>query len=574
MAGQRILCLAPHPDDEILGGGGLLALAQAQGLHVRSVIVTAGEQGLNEMAAGRNPRLEESLAAAVPLNLPPPECWQLPDRQLRHSAPLVQRITELLRTERPSWLMLPALTEPHPDHQALALAGLSAAQVLAQAGEGGDTALLFYEVGTPTQVNTLVDITAVANAKWQALQAFASQEERHSYLRHAQSLAALRAFGAGPQVQAAEAFWQVNAQALRQPGATAALASWPLQRNSVGLASEPSQQPLVSVIIRSMHRPSLPQAVASVAQQTYAHIEVLVVNASGAAHPSPPYPADRLRLRVVDPSADTDGALRTLDRSAAANLGLQSAQGQFILFLDDDDLLAPHHIDSLVSALQPVGQAIAAYTGVRVEGPGGQWLRDYDLPWEPRRLRGINYLPIHAVLFRRAAAVTACFDEALPVLEDWDFWCQLSHLGAFIHVPGIGAIYRQGLGTSHLGDPQHANHWARWHQLILERHAARWGAAEQSATLAWHALALDTAEQARLRSQQEHGATMEQLQQAQQHLLQLQHEQAQWLQAQQQLQIALAHTQAERDLAQRSLTLLQQSRPVRWARTLRRALRR
>lgn len=561
VAGDGMLCLAPHPDDEVLGGGGLLLLAQRQGLRVRSVIVTAGEQGLDETGTHGNPRLDESLAAAASLGLPAPDCWRLPDRQLRHSAPLIERIAALLREARPRWLLLPALTEPHPDHQVLALAGLSAAQALAQSGEGGDMGLLFYEVGAPTQVNTLVDITEVAEAKWQALRAFGSQEERHGYLSHAQSLAALRAFGAGDEVRAAEAFWQVDAQALRQPGIIAALSSWPLQRNRIGLASEPAQQPLVSVIIRSMNRPSLPEAVASVAQQTYPRLQVCIINASGMPHPAPPYPADRLDLDVIDPPASAAGPTR-LGRSAAANLGLQSAQGDMVLFLDDDDLLAPDHIARLADALQADAQAVAAYTGVRVEGPGGQWLRDYDLPWQPQRLRGINHLPIHAVLFRASAHRQARFDEELPVLEDWDFWCQLSHLGRFVHVPGISATYRQGLGTSHLGDPDHANHWARWHQRILQQHASRWGIDSQSDALAWHALALDRAEQEGQRLHNE----LEQLRAV--------HRQCEQLQGQlEQAQALAAQHQAESDLAQRSLAMLQQSRAVRWAARLRQWLR-
>ncbi len=589
-AGQRMLCLAPHPDDEVLGGGGLLLLAQRQGLRVRSVIVTAGEQGLDEKGAAANPRLEESLAAADSLGLPAPECWRLPDRQLRHSAPLIERIAALLREDRPRWLLLPALTEPHPDHQVLALAGLSAAQALAQAGEGGDMGVLFYEVGSPTQVNTLVDITPVADAKWTALQAFGSQEERHGYLRHAQSMAALRAFGAGPQVRAAEAFWQVDAEALRQPGVMAALSSWPLQRNRIGLASEPAQQPLVSIIVRSMNRPSLPQAVASIAQQTYPNIEVVVVNASGAGHPAPPYPVDRLRLQVVGPEPAA-----ALDRSAAANLGLQTAQGAFLLFLDDDDLLAPDHIERLADALVADSAAIAAYSGVRVEGPDGQWLRDYDMAWEPRRLRGINHLPIHSVLFRRdkAAAGGARFDESLPVLEDWDFWCQLAHVGHFVHVPGVSAVYRQGLGSSHLSDPEHANHWSRWHQLVLHRHAQRWGAAQQSDALAWHAIALDRAEQAvaaeRLAAGQQAARHAEQQaeqarlaeqarQEAESALLRVRAQSEGELQrahfeAAQQRQLAEAREsqlQAELDLAKRSLEMLKQSRAVRFAGFLRR----
>lgn len=551
-ASQRMLCLAPHPDDEVLGCAGLLMLAQRQGLQVHSIIVTAGQEGVSDAVA--NPRLAESQAAARILGLPQPECWHLADRQLRYAPPLIDRVVSALQQHQPRWLLLPALTEPHPDHQALALAGMAAAQRL-----GAEIDLLFYEVGTPTQPNTIVDITAVAELKWQALEAFTSQEERQAYRSHAQALATLRAFG-NTGVQAAEAFWHLPARTLGEPGALALLAFWPLQRQALGLASDAVQLPLVSIIVRSMNRPSLAQAIASVAEQTYPNIEIVIVNASGAPHPVPAHPAERLVVRVIDPEPRThSGELQRLGRSAAANHGLRACRGRNALFLDDDDLLAPTHLQTLVDALQSHGQAVAAYTGVRVEGPGGQWIRDYDMPWEPLRLRGLNYLPIHAVLFRldAARAGDVRFDEALPVFEDWDFWCQLSHLGGFVHVPGIGAIYRQGLGDSRLGDPEHDNHWTNWHQRILLKHAQRWGAAAQAAALAWHAVALDRAERDNGRLQEEH----------QQILVRMSHERAC---EQQQTQAQLAQLQAERDLAQRSLQMLQQSHPVRCARALRR----
>ena len=359
-----------------------------------------------------------------------------------------------------------------------------------------------------------------------------------------------------------------------------------------------------------MNRPSLIDAIASVAAQTYPNIEIIVVNACGGLHPQPAHPAERLALRVVGQVGETPapGGTETclpLDRSAAANLGLRSLQGEFGLFLDDDDLLQPTHLHNLLTALQGQVNAAAAYSGVRVEGPGGQWLRDYDTPWQRERLWGINYLPIHAVLFRISAvrAIDAHFDEQLPVMEDWDFWCQLSHHAPFVHVPGIGATYRQGLGTSQLGDAQHVNYWAPWHRRILEQHASRWGADEQSATLAWHAVTLDRVEQENQQLQLEHAHLQaaraqlqdiqEQLQatRAQLHVSQVQlKEQAQRLQgavarhaqdqqalgtAQQQLQQAqmeIAHWQSAHALAERSLQMLQQSRAVRGARALRRLL--
>ena len=94
VAGDGMLCLAPHPDDEVLGCAGLLMLAHAQGLRVHTIIVTAGEKGLEPSPPGYpspsgNLRLAESYAAARILGLEPPVCWHLADRELRHAPPLI-----------------------------------------------------------------------------------------------------------------------------------------------------------------------------------------------------------------------------------------------------------------------------------------------------------------------------------------------------------------------------------------------------------------------------------------------------------------------------------------------------
>jgi hypothetical protein len=108
-------------------------------------------------------------------------------------------------------------------------------------------------------------------------------------------------------------------------------------------------------------------------------------------------------------------------------------------------------------------------------------------------LQGVNFLPIHAVLFRMQTVRERGlrFDEELPVLEDWDFWLQLTEGADLVHCPGVSAVYRQGLGQSALGDPDHPNHWRVWHRRLLERWASKNPPEVLAATLAWNAMALD-----------------------------------------------------------------------------------
>ena len=200
--------------------------------------------------------------------------------------------------------------------------------------------------------------------------------------------------------------------------------------------------PRVSVIVRSMDRSSLAQTLDSIATQTYSAIEVVIVNAKGRQHS--PLPQHCGAFPVVVASGD-DGA--GLQRSSAANHGLLAASGSLALFLDDDDVLLPDHLSRLVEALALDSAAPAAYAGVEMgrDDEAGNWcaLHRFDSPFDPIRLLFENYLPIHAVLFRRDAAVAGLrLDETFPLFEDWDWWLQLASLGPFVHVPGVSARYR------------------------------------------------------------------------------------------------------------------------------------
>lgn len=489
---RRVLCIAPHPDDEVLGCGGALMLLARQGAHVQSLILTRGDQAPGPAHQDHEKtRPQESIAAAVLMGTLPPHFLEFPDRELRYSEPLISAILEGLQklppqtTDGPALLFLPSLSEPHPDHQAVALAGMSAAQRWDQ-----PVTVLFYEVGVPMHPNVYLDITRVAEQKWQAVAQFKSQLGLENYEGLSRAMATLRAFGKSPDCTAAEAYFQVDMDAVRRAGPLAAMPQWPWVRSRLQLANGPDDLPLVSVLIRSMDRPCLAQALASVAQQTYPHIEVLIVNACGREHSPLNYVPELQLVRIIH----ADGNIR-LGRSAAANEALTHAQGSLALFLDDDDLIAPDHLQRLVAALHQDGQAVAAYSGARVVNAEGHTLRVYDIPWASQRLKGINFMPIHTVLFRMQEVRDRHlrFDSELPVLEDWDFWRQLGQHRSFVHMRGITATYRQSLGQSGLSDPAHDNHWQAWHQQLLLRYMSQSSLEDNAKCLAWHAIELDKA---------------------------------------------------------------------------------
>jgi LmbE family N-acetylglucosaminyl deacetylase/GT2 family glycosyltransferase len=541
---DRVLCVAPHPDDEVFGCGGLLAAWVDCGCAVHTLILTCGQQGQSAQAAGEGAdlaaqRRQESVRAAAELGTLAPSFLDLPDRALRYDTALVAALSQAIAQHAPQVLLLPSLSEPHPDHQAAALAGLAAAR---DAAPGLHT-VLFYESGAPLHANLHFPIDAVAERKWRAVQCFTSQLGVEDYEPHARAMATLRAFGLRPPCQQAESFFRVDLAAVREKGALAALPQWPWVRERLALANDPAQLPLISVLVRSMDRACLPEALASVALQTHANLELVVVNASGGPHRPLDFLPPTLPWRVVSPPQTppqtpppfalslskgrpepVEGPTPTAQttngpcgRAQAANLALAAAQGEYALFLDDDDLLEPQHLERLIAALQAHPQAVGAYAGVRVETQDGAHLRDYDLPWSRQRLQGVNFLPIHAVLFRMDSVRQRGlrFDEQLPVLEDWDFWLQLTEAADLVHCPGVSAVYRQGLGQSALGDAQHPHHWRLWHRRLLQQRVQALTPDALTDMLAWHAVELDRTQAEAARQGTEHHSAVVRLQQAQ-----------------------------------------------------------
>lgn len=197
--------------------------------------------------------------------------------------------------------------------------------------------------------------------------------------------------------------------------------------------------PLVTVICRSMGRSLLQHALQSVNAQTYPHIEIVLVDAAGKGLGDNSAHCNRVSLVTV-----SDG--RQYSRSQAANAGLDTATGQWLMFLDDDDWIAPEHIQNLVTCLQANDKVKAAYSNTQKTDQAGHATGFvFNSPYNPLLLMRDNYIPIHAMLFHRSLLAKPCrFDERFDIYEDWDFWLQLNQLTDFAHVDATTAFYREG----------------------------------------------------------------------------------------------------------------------------------
>ena len=210
---RRMLVFAPHPDDEIFGCAGTLALYVAQKASIQVVVVSDGgaQVGIPDRQRHAAERAQESRSALASLGVEMAEFWGLSDRSLYRDADLPLRIARAIEEGKPDLVMAPSLWEIHPDHVAVARAVLGAAHA-----SQAPPRILFYEVGAAQRVNLLLDITAVWDLKCRAMACFASQLERQDYMRHIEALNTWRTYTLPSHVRQAEGFTCVEPADLKR----------------------------------------------------------------------------------------------------------------------------------------------------------------------------------------------------------------------------------------------------------------------------------------------------------------------------------------------------------------------
>lgn len=210
--------------------------------------------------------------------------------------------------------------------------------------------------------------------------------------------------------------------------------------------------PLVSVIIRTYEgRLSfLKQAVTSVLNQTYTNIELIVVE-DGSKSATEYLGLENIRSNNVKIKYLPQPKL---GRCGVGNAGLANATGEFLIFLDDDDLFFAEHLEILVNQLLTHPEVAAAYSTaweVKTKIISTQPLSYeeishdtiYRQPFSRALMWHHNYIPIQSILFRRK--LYDCyggFDEELDCLEDWNLWTRYCMEDDFLFIEKTTSLYR------------------------------------------------------------------------------------------------------------------------------------
>lgn len=211
-----------------------------------------------------------------------------------------------------------------------------------------------------------------------------------------------------------------------------------------------NQPPRVSVILPTFNRSGyLRQAIESVLAQTYANFEIILVD-DGSTDDTPAAVAAFGDPRIVYLRQNNQG------RSAARNTGLRQARGEYIAFLDDDDLYLPQKLASQTAFLDAHTEIGLVAGGAQIIAADGAFLRNLE-PWENQpelSLPGCLYscpLLTCAVLLRRQwlEALDHWFDPAMDHAEDTDLWIRLLIAGCRMSwLPLVVSAYRQHPGNS------------------------------------------------------------------------------------------------------------------------------
>ncbi len=216
---ERVLALAAHPDDEVLGAAGLLAFFAESAEAVRVVVLTGGEAQEERGEGSSDPdiRRREAREAGAELGITDYVFENLPDRALSgRKRDLAKLLRDHVSSFRPDAIVLPSPCEIHPDHRAVAEAGYGLVAGMRAADAEFESyrllRLVFYEVTQPILPNALVPLGPRAEKKARAVGKFVSQAAVRDYGGAIAGLNAFRSLtlsgGAGP----AEAFRVISAR--------------------------------------------------------------------------------------------------------------------------------------------------------------------------------------------------------------------------------------------------------------------------------------------------------------------------------------------------------------------------
>lgn len=216
----RVLVIAPHPDDEILGCGGTMARLADEGYSVHVLIATRGmppafhEEGVVQVRSEMRKAHELlDVVETHETDLPAAALDTVPAAQVN------AEIGRIIDDVSPDTLFLPHIGDIHGDHAIIFQAAMVAAR---PRHDRAPSRILCYETLSETNwyappmtpafmPNVFIDISSTLERKLDAFRCFESQVRPFPEERSIEALEALaRSRGATVHLKAAESFMNIR----------------------------------------------------------------------------------------------------------------------------------------------------------------------------------------------------------------------------------------------------------------------------------------------------------------------------------------------------------------------------
>lgn len=216
------------------------------------------------------------------------------------------------------------------------------------------------------------------------------------------------------------------------------------ERGQFRLRRSEAKGPKVSVVVPCYNQARfLPEAVESICVQTFADVEVVIVD-DGATDDT-----REVAQRLV--AAHPDRRIRLVSQAnaglpAARNAGIRAAGGEYILPLDADDVIEPDYVERLAAALDEDETISIAYGDQQNFGEDDAFHvhGEYDF----LRLAHCNFIGVASMFRREAWEEVGGYPEHMTSYEDWDFWIACGERGHFgRRIPGAVFRYRVRSGS-------------------------------------------------------------------------------------------------------------------------------
>ncbi|MGA2802026.1 MAG: glycosyltransferase [Verrucomicrobiota bacterium] len=191
-------------------------------------------------------------------------------------------------------------------------------------------------------------------------------------------------------------------------------------------------KPLISVIVSAYNvEPFLAETLASVQRQTYREFEVIVVDDGSTDRTS-----EIARQFVEKDARFILLRQKNAGTAAARNAALKQARGEWIAFLDADDVWLPEKLAAQLNLLKQKPRANLLFTDYFLWDGQNDFGRRYSDPDKfpdgdvGRRLIFFNLFCISTVIIKREMLDTVgWFDVELLMAEDWDLWLRIAERG-------------------------------------------------------------------------------------------------------------------------------------------------